>query len=425
MSLRSTLCRILFVGAASVALLLSPGAIADRIVLKDGTVLEGTITREGDGFVYLETMVGGVKNSRLVLRADIKSIERDSDAGAAPGSKPEPAPASKPEEKAVPAPSPKTPDATIVSDGATRVAFITLEEMVGTYMNAKALERSIEMLEKAKPDVVVLKFNSGGGYGAEVGDLTDAIQDKLKPKYRTVAWIESAISAASMTAIVCEEIYFMKEGNFGGTVGYRMVGERQAKRMDGEELEVVLRQMERISRRGNHDPLIMRAMQVPTDLSVDIDPETGVAVWRNDLQGQYIVSESKGDKILTLNALDALKYRFTRAIADNKDELMKAMNIGEWVEVGKDAEAYQQQYRADVKSADVKINELLSKMSLALQVGQTARARGYLGELRGWVRRAICFEKYYEMNDAWFRNIEEQIRKQAAEQAEREKKGRR
>lgn len=421
MTLRKSLAGIVLSLGALASVLLAPAALADRVVLKDGTVIEGKISREGDGFVYVEQLVGGVKTSRLVLRSDIKTIEKDGEGVT------KPAPVDTPVLPKGPADAPAAPKqveqpvaAPDVSDGATKVAFISLEEMVGTYMNAKAFKRSVELLKSADPDVVVLRINSGGGYLAEIQDLVDVIQDELKPRYHTVAWIESAISAASMTAIACEEIYFMREGNFGGSVGFSTSGGK-AKRVDGEDLEQVLRMMEKVSRSGGHDPLIMRAMQVPTDLSVDVDPATGVAKWRNDLNGQYIVSTLKGDRILTLNALDAVKYKFARAIADTKDDLARAMNLGEWVEVAPEADAHQVQYRKDVKAAEVKIGELDQKVNMALQVGQTGRALAYLGEMKTWVRRAVAFEKYMGLTDEWFRQREEQIRKIAADLAEREK----
>ncbi|MEO0631245.1 MAG: hypothetical protein AAFY46_11050, partial [Planctomycetota bacterium] len=55
------------------------------------------------------------------------------------------------------------------------------------------LELGLELL-------VVIKIKSGGGFGLEVQKISDVIHEEFKPKFQTVAWIESAISAAAMSA---------------------------------------------------------------------------------------------------------------------------------------------------------------------------------------------------------------------------------
>ncbi len=380
---------------------------AAKVTLKSGETLEGEIVREGEGFIYLRMAIGGVSHDRLILMVDVSQIDREEPAApATPAAPANGAPAKQDE-----------PSKQSIADGATRVAFISLEDTVGSHLNAGALEESFKRLDDDDVDVIVLRINSGGGALAEVEPLSDFIERKMKPKARVVAWIESAISAASLTAHNLEEVYFMKEGNYGGTVAYTMTGPGQAKAASGENLEQILRLGEKISRRGNHDPLVMRAMQVYTNLSCDIDEETGKVTWRNDLEGEHIVSTE--NMILTLNSRDALKYGLSRATCDTKDELMTAMGITEWVEVGKDADAYQREFRENVSRAQVKIQELGQKMEIAISVGQIPRARGFLGEIRTWVRRAPSLEMYMGLNDEWFREQEERLRKAASDQARR------
>ena len=49
--------------------------------------------------------------------------------------------------------------------------------------------------------------------------MSDVIHEQYKKKFRTVAWIDSAISAAAMTAHCLEEIYFTPQGNYGAARG--------------------------------------------------------------------------------------------------------------------------------------------------------------------------------------------------------------
>ncbi len=407
--------------AVLASLLLAASSFADdRVHLKDGRVLEGTISREGDTFLYITYFMGTVERTELVLKANIARIERDADNSTpAPADTPVPArPAAEPaadRTSARPA-SPASPDA-------RRIAFISLEEMVGPFMNAGALRRSIDLLESDDPDIVVLVINSGGGAADEVQKLSDAIQNHIKPKYRVVAWIKSAISAAAMTAWTCEEIYMMPEGNIGAATAFFSQG-AGAVAVKGEELEQYFRMMQRISARGNRDPLVMRAMQVPTNLSADIDPATGKVTWRNDLDGQHIVSTA--NQILTLNSIDSVRFGVARAVAASKDELARHLNVDEWIEVGHDAEKLQVTFREDVKTAQLRAVELLQKMNIALRGGDVARARSFLGQVKGWVRRASSLEEYGApdfgvppLNDEFFREVEKQLEQIAEQQRTR------
>ncbi len=392
-------------------------SLADKVYLKDGRVVEGTISREGDGFIYVTYMVGQLERTEFILRVNIDRIERDKDTTETPAESPKETPAAPTNAK--PSSSPKTPrPSTDLPPGTRKIAFVTLEEMVGPFMNAEALRKSIQLLEDDKPDIVVLQINSGGGALFEVQKLSDAIEHGIKPKYRVVAWVESAISAAAMTAFTCEEIYMMPEGNIGAATAFSQSGGR-ATAMKGESLEQLLRSQEKITRRGKHDPLVMRAMQVPTNLSCDID-DAGRVTWRNDLGGQYIVSTDK--QILTLNSIDSVKYGLARSVAASKDDLARAMGCTEWVEIGLDADKYQQDFREAVQTAQVRAGELWQKMNIALDTGNAGRARSFLGQLRGLVRRAPSLETYGAgglppLTPEFFREVESQIDEIAKKQS--------
>lgn len=401
------------IAAAFLALASSAPALAAKVHLKDGQVMEGRIAREGEGFVILMVKVGDIERQEIITNDKIKKIDRDA--------APEGAQASD-----TPALKPSTPTASpsaAIPPGATKIAFISLEEMVGPYLNANALLESAkkfdDLPENERPDVLVLRINSGGGALSEVEPLSDAIHEKLKPKYRVVAWVESAISAASMTALNCEEIYFKKEGNFGGSVAFRQLGGRtEALKDDG--LEWVLQLGELLSRRGQYNPLMMRAMQVYMDLSCDIDSD-GNITWYDTLDGEYTVNTK--DKILTFNSVDAKKFGLSRGTADTKDELARLMGCPEWVEVGPKADEHQRAFREAVKTAEARQGELMAKMQIAQGAGEPGKIRTYLNELRSLARQAPSMEFYGNppLNKEFFEFVEKEIRKLVEEQ-ERAKK---
>lgn len=400
--------------ALLLSLLFAPLVSADTVTLKDGTTLEGEIVREGDGFIYIEIAVGDIRTERLILTDNIKSIERTDNAPKAD---------MKPGERRGDKTSPK------YGKGVERIAFISLEEMVGPFMNADALSESIDMLkelpEEEQPTIVVLRINSGGGALSEIQPLMNVITDEIRPHFRTVAWIESAISAAAMTAWVVPEIYFQTKGNFGACTGFRQTSGGN-KQMDGRELQQVLFMMEEASSKGGYDPAVMRAMQIsgpdyPTILSADID-EHGNVRWylQNDPKeepiGEYLVSPSH--EILTFDSREAEFFGFSKGTADTKRQLAELMGVEEWVEVGQEAEEHMVNFRDRTRDAQVRLNELEAQMQNAMANAASGRsdcarwvgkARRHLGQIRSTVR-GTSLKEYTQYQDEWFQIMEEQIR---------------
>jgi membrane-bound ClpP family serine protease len=411
---------LMLAAAASSALAL------DRVTLKSGKVVQGEITKEGDGFVFIDVMIGKLKHQEILTSDQISKIEHDIDAKAdstaattatpvAPKGGPAPA------EPAAPAEGEEEDEAASTDDGATRVCFVSLEDTVGTHINGDALHHSMELVEDEKPDIVVLVINSGGGAVAETMPLSDVIHGEMKKKYRVVGWIQSAISGASMTIFNCEELYMMREGHVGGTVAFIPGGGGGGnKALEGEELERVLKLGELISRRGKYNPLIMRAMQVFGELSADID-ENGNVTWYEGTKGKHLVNPD--DRILTLNSVDALKFGVSKGTADTKDELMRLMGVKEWKEVGQKADEYQREFRAHVSKFAALSNKLMAEFQLAMsRVGNGSgdekqrnlyigKAKQKLEELRAAVKRAPSYEKYSQFNKEWFEEMFEKLRK--------------
>ena len=119
-------------------------AIADKLHLKDGRVLEGEVEREGEGFIYFKILIGGIAKTELFTSDQILRIEKD-EAEASKGgdaASDDDAPTamssgSKPAQKRA-----RTGDSgSEISDGATKVAFLSLEDMVGPLINGKAMVR--------------------------------------------------------------------------------------------------------------------------------------------------------------------------------------------------------------------------------------------------------------------------------------------
>src|SRR5262252_4431499 len=69
--LRALVCLVAVAGLALLA------HAADRVTLKSGKVIEGSITREVEGAIWIKTSVGGVPVEEMYGPSDITKVERD------------------------------------------------------------------------------------------------------------------------------------------------------------------------------------------------------------------------------------------------------------------------------------------------------------------------------------------------------------
>jgi len=385
----------------------SPAALADKVTLKDGRVFEGQIVREEFGYIWIKTTVAGVpKEEMFSVEKDVASLVRDS------------APATATTDVNPPATTPGEDDEPLApkKPGEVRGVVLTLGDrennMVGVYMVANVLEEVIPTLEKEigtdHTGVVVLRITSGGGYGMEVQKISDVVHNEFKKRWRTVGWIETAISAAAMSAHCLEENYLTTNGNYGACTGF--YGSLD-KPVEGFELQQSLAQMERISSRGGYNPLIMRAMQIQQPLSATILP-TGEVKWYGDAtSGEILVN--RDNEILTFDHVLAEKVKFSKGTADTLDQLTKLMGYQEVNWVGKKvpgiawpisrAERRQMDFRKQVKNDEDNLqswnNLYQTNLGVAQQMPPAQRgpwlgkARQYLDKIRAMVRNNPAFAR--------------------------------
>lgn len=351
--------------ATMLAAVMTPNAIADDVViLKDGTEIKGDIVRELDGNVWLLEKIGTVEIERFYAKSQIAELVRD-------------APTS--DEPVVDRDD--RDDEPVSRPGVPRAAVISLEGMVGMQMTSDKLRDLIPILEEELgtdgTGIVVFKINSGGGYGYEVQRLSDVIHNEYKPRFQVAAWIESAISAAAMTAHCIENIYFMPRGNYGACTGWS--GDLVA--VKGRGLEEFLYQMEKISARGGYDYRIMRSMQISEPLRATIDERTGEVSWFNSKDAGERLVNPEGE-ILTFNSENAREFGFSKGTASNLDELTRLLGYTEIDWVGKEvpgriypvskAEAEMMRFREQASEDERRVGEYQTNYNLAIAAAQGA-----------------------------------------------------
>ncbi len=238
---------------------------------------------------------------------------------------------------------------------------------VGITISAKAFKDVIPMLEADKVDVVVVHINSGGGLLAEMEPFQKLFQRDYESRFRTVAWVHSAISCAAMSPWTLDEFYMEPEGNIGACTGWS--GSLVA--VKGVQLLRVLDQMEEASRMGGRDPKIMRSMQIMEPLSYNVDEFGNVEYFQDMTSGKYVLNPE--GQILTLNAVDAVRSRFARGVASNVPELMKAMNINEYEVVGQKATKYLEDFMRRAHRIEKEVGEVALQYRLSLGAAQGLR----------------------------------------------------
>lgn len=417
------LATLVVVALAAIVTPLTASAI-DKVVLKDGSVVEGTIVREVDGFIWIKTSVSGIEQEKLFTPQEVTSVQRD--AGAAPVTS---------------APVVADDNVPKVVSGGPKAAVITLGsreaghgDTIGIAIQAHTLRELIPMLEEELgtdgTGVVVFRVTSGGGLLLEIQRLSDVIQNEYKKRFRVVAWIDSAISAAAMTSHCMEEIYFTPQGNYGACTGWS--GALVA--MKGRGLEEVLYMMEKISARGGYNPLIMRAMQIQVPLSATIDANGEVKWYESATAGEILVN--RDNEILTFNAETAKQVKFSKGTANTIEELQALMGYKELQWVGKKekgytwpiskAEAWNINWRKKVTEDEEKTNLYFAtyQRQVAAAAGEPLETRGKfvnmaratLNKLREAVKRnpnmaLLTFGVYTEAEvKEWFDREEKRLR---------------
>ncbi|MEM0984135.1 MAG: hypothetical protein AAGI17_09320 [Planctomycetota bacterium] len=422
------------VAAAGALMVSTVASLADVVVLKDGRRLEGRIIREIEGSVFI-ILNTGINAERFIAASEIKEIIRDAGEEAQVNEDPVDPEAAKENE-------------TPWRAGVPRGLVITLEGTVGTNMTAENLRNLIPIIESeiGEGGIVVFKVNSGGGMLAEVEPLSDVIELEYKTKFQVVAWIESAISAAAMTAHNLEDIYFMPEGNYGAATAFS--GALEAVK-DFEYLEIV-RMAEELSRRGGWDKDIMRAMQGDPDgttpLSVSRDPDTGEIEWTLDESGrdggENAALLNPAGEVFTFNSVQAEYWGFSRGTVATLDELTRAMGYQEIDWVGDEvrglvhpvskAERENRKWREAQGTDGTRFDNALAKFQLyfdALGGGRgggnevtakiAGRAREALREIRLVVRNNPTFglmivgTRDWDDFNEWYRDQEDAIRRAA------------
>ena len=314
----------------------------DRLVLRNGRVVEGRILSESDAQIEMLVIVGGISAPTTYLRSEILSIERDiqaeTESGVATPDRTKPRTPDQPSSRTRPTDS----------AGGARVYVVNLEGNLGREITKTPLAKAFDDAVSHNPDAIIVKMDAGsaqrgfdGLWTAEA--LGPIVEDVIDDGHRVIFWIKRAESGAAFLPLVSPDIFFMTEGLLGGVgdlsdfnIGDEVVNLKQ--------ISLRIGHAEGFAITGGYDPRLIRAMALEEEwLAVNLSrgapeyitweprPEDGEGwiVLTDDGEGENKDEFSfEGNDVLTLDADWALRLGVADAVVDLLDDLIFELNIG-------------------------------------------------------------------------------------------------
>ncbi len=271
--------------------LAGPTALADELLLTDGSRLTGELIDRGPHVLTFDVIAGGVRIRRYFMATDIVEVidtsitqpeseegadsettvttdtgdELTIDGGILGGA----------DNADLLEPAPTQPAA-----ATTRYTVIPLHGEVGTEITAELLEACLDSASHADASLVILEINSPGGYVHELQRLVDVLINwqAANSHIPVAVLIEEAYSAAAMLAMVVPTIY-MKPGSVIGAAmviqpddegKFSAVGDDDDDAVGKKRVSAIWAKARAAAEAGGYNPLLVQAM-------MDIDLEIWLA----------------------------------------------------------------------------------------------------------------------------------------------------
>ncbi len=402
----------------------------DRVILRDGRVLEGRILSETDTQIEFELVVAGIVGTRTIERTDILEVKKapKGDEPKTPGGKP----------KADPREVPKA--SAVAASAGTKVYLVPLTGEFERDVALTPLKRVLEDAKRNQPDILVFKVDCDfKKYGQEKPDwmpelgsfdqlelarqidplITDAIREdpEWKVKPRLVFWIRKALGGIAFVPFLSNELYYTSDAKHGGIgyldyvfdgIGDDVVREKQR--------SLRLARAEGIALKGGHPAEIMEAM-ARVDYVLSVNFVGGRPEFHEDTSGEVLLTDDgnleagrrdttddmlrfTGNDVLTLTAGMAQRLGMSKGTADTEDELFEKMGIGRNnpTKVGR-GQAILEEWSKAVTEAEYSIKRLwreLDRVEVREPGGWTERTQAR-GRQKAILKDILAYlEKYKE-----------------------------
>lgn len=218
-----------------------------------------------------------------------------------------------------------------------KVSIIPLEGMIDGGI-LSSLKRRVEIAKENDSNLIIFEIDTYGGQLEPAFEMSEYISGIANTK--TIAFIPTkAISAGSLIAISCNEIYMAPQAELGDCEpivpssegGYKTVGEK---------IQTVLRTKFRKFAEKNGYPVLLAEAMVTKEIEVyhiaTEDNPDGFYISGRDLkemnenEKNKIISRKliiEEGKLLTMHAKEAYDYKFAKGIIGNRKDLLNQLNI--------------------------------------------------------------------------------------------------
>ena len=401
------------------------GSVGDRveIVVKDQLAtrtMTGTVTKidSDQGILTMDVEIDGKKSPRPIFTSSIVSIKPVGGAAAPAtvGAAPKSSSAAAPAADGKPAPSTAVPTGTPsgkvdaqgyqLDENGYRIApqkgvfVLPFVGTVGATARAYEIEQMGKEADKWGPgQIIILDIDSPGGAVTEIFAIVDAIKS-VRERHRVVAWIKEAISAAAVTSMQCNEIYFRTVGTDGAAM---MI--RGGDSVYGDPLEKFKVEIGDIIEKNGRPRCVFLAMVLAKDvLTYTKDPITGKPTFHDkitELPGEVVLSDEKDN--LVFNASNALDSGFSKGTADTGPEFAKLLDLKEWYEISDYGRKIAGKWKELYNECEKDLPLQLQRMEIPRAGGQAEQIRAQIQILEkvvGWHKRCKpCVEGQVEIEE--------------------------
>ena len=218
-----------------------------------------------------------------------------------------------------------------------KVSIIPLVGMIDGGIHS-SLKRRVEIAKENGSNRIIFEIDTYGGQLEAAFEISEYISHIANTK--TIAFIPTkAISAGSLVAISCNEIYMAPQAELGDCEpivpssegGYKTVGEK---------IQTVLRTKFRKFAEKNGYPVLLAEAMVTKEIEiyhvVTEDKPEGYYISGKELKEMNEEEKKKfkskkliieEGQLLTMHAKEAYEYQFAKGIVENRNDLLRLLKI--------------------------------------------------------------------------------------------------
>ncbi len=324
------LCTLAGLALASITSL----ALADQVILRDGTVYEGTIISETRRSIVIDTEVHGISTRMTLDINEILKVTKSEDMEDAEDLEVEaegsdlltiPTRSSEEESEEV---------EVLKREGYQLLMEIPLSGTFGQDIYPLSVADSLEWAKSRGVTDIVFRINSPGGEVWAAQDLV-AVMERFSDDFTYHMLIEHAISASIWPSFWSSSISMAPGADFGGAVVYS-TNETGSAEVDKKMTSIMASKLGSAAEANGHSRHLVQAMMLS---------EAEVYAYKDD--GEWVLTNSKDglpkgyetidgpDTVLTLTTEQAARYGIVKALESKSLDAFAAANgIEKWDSAG-------------------------------------------------------------------------------------------